>query len=264
LIAKDTGSGRPPMSEKKRILILGGTSEAAALAERAVDMFGDDVEVISSLAGRLKKPKRVLCGTVRIGGFGGIQGLVDYLKQNAISLVIDATHPFAATISSNAYAACTQAEVQRFMLLREPWRLPGGYPWIEMDDLDQAAEVLPQFSQRAFLTIGVKGIPAFSNVSDVHFLVRLIAPPEEDLPLDDYEVVEGRPPFLLEDEQSLMEHHKIDTLITKHSGGKACEAKLVAARNLGVRIVLVKRPAVEPGIGTTTLDDALSWIKSQI
>ncbi len=247
----------------KRLLILGGTAEARKLAGLVVDSLAGEVEAVTSLVEHLE-PMPELPGRVRTGGFEDIQALVDYLRQEAVDMVIDATHPFAEVISANAYAACLRAEVPRLMLIRPPWRLPPGNRWVEVDDLTGAAEILPRLSRRAFLTIGPEGIKAFSGVTGVWFLVRLVRQPFSPLPLADYSLVTGHPPLTLANERQLLTEHRIDTLVCRQSGGMATEAKIIAAGEKGVRIVLVQRPILEPGEIVETAEEALHWLRSKV
>lgn len=246
----------------ERLLILGGTTEAAQLASLAVETFGERLEVITSLAGRLAHP-RELAGEVRVGGFGGITGIVETLHHRRIDLVIDATHPFAAVISANATEACATAGIPRLMVIRPPWKPEPGDHWLEVDTLAAAAEALPSIARHAFLAVGSGGVDAFESVAGVWFLVRLFAPPVEALPLADHHVVVGRPPFTLEGETALFGEHRIDTLVCKQSGGPT-DAKLTAARTTGARVVMVRRPAPPPGERVETVDGALAWIKPRI
>ena len=247
----------------KHLLILGGTAEAAELAGRVVRDLAHRVAVTTSLAGRLA-PNRDIPGNMRIGGFGGTRGLARYLREAAVDCVIDATHPFAEVISANAYAACLLAEVPRLMLVRPPWRPPPGTRWVEADDMRGAAEILPRLARRAFLTVGRGGIAAFSEVSGVWFLVRLIEEPADPLPLQDHALVIARPPFTVEGECALFEEHRIDTLVTRQSGGAATAAKVVAARETGAKVVFVARPPLEPGPVVETVEEALAWLEAQV
>jgi precorrin-6A/cobalt-precorrin-6A reductase len=246
----------------ERLLILGGTTEAAQLARRAVETFGDRLEVTTSLAGRLDPP-RGLAGRVRSGGFGGVAGMVAALREQRFDLVVDATHPFAAVISANAAEACTAANVPRLMLIRPPWQPEPGDRWLEVDSLAAAAEGLPGIARRAFLTVGSGGIDAFRTVAGVRFLVRLFEPPARSLPLADYDVVVDRPPFTVEGERALFAEHRIDTLVCKQSGGPT-DAKLAAARVAGARVVMVRRPAPPPGEQVESVEAALAWIRRVI
>ena len=248
----------------KRLLILGGTTESAQLAHLIGELLADRVDVVTSLAGRVT-PVADLPGRVRVGGFGGISGLCDYLRREAMDLVIDATHPFAENISAHAYAACVRADVPRLMVSRPPWTRPPGSRWLEVADLSAAARVLPDFSRRAFLTVGQGGMEAFSTVEDVWFLVRLLAEPEEPLSLAaDHVVVTGRPPFSIDEERRVMEDHHVDTLVTKNSGGKAGEAKIIAAAALGLRLLVAARPLPEPGLSVESVQEAVAWLNSRL
>ncbi|MDD9878679.1 MAG: cobalt-precorrin-6A reductase [Magnetovibrio sp.] len=248
--------------EPKRVLILGGTAEARQLAERAVTGLPTSVEVITSFAGRTNRPRNPP-GMVREGGFGGAHGMADYLKDEAITLVVDATHPFAEAISDHAHDACVMAEVRRVMLRRPAWRLPPRARWVEVPDMEAAADAVSRFARRAFLTVGRQELAAFAGVDGVWFLVRMIEAPEDALPLADHEVVLGRPPFDLAAERALIETHNIDTLVSKHSGGPL-PAKVEAAAEAGLPIVLVQPPPPPPGTEVATAEAALDWIISQL
>ena len=238
----------------KRLLILGGTAEAAELARKACDLFAGRIQVISSLAGR-RSALPDLPGQVRVGGFGGADGLEAYLRKESIDWLIDATHPFAETISDHAYAACLRAEVKRIALVRPPWRLPPKAAWVEVADFARAAEILPTISKRTFLTTGVGELDSFSQVNGVHFLVRLMDAPSQALPLADYALILGQPPFTLENERTLLREHRVDTLVSKHSGGAGTEAKIRAAIETGVRIVLIRRPPKPAGDWAESADE---------
>jgi precorrin-6A/cobalt-precorrin-6A reductase len=245
----------------ERLLILGGTAEAAELARVAAVRFGDALEVTTSLAGRTEHP-RDLAGHVRTGGFGGPAGLVAYLTEHGIGRLIDATHPFATRISAAARLACEQANVPRLVLQRPPW---GRHPldrWIAVDSVKGAAAIVDRTGRRAWLTLGASEIAAFSGATAVHFLVRLVDPPRQPLPLRSYEVIVGRGPFSLTEERSHIERHAIDVLVCKASGGRATEAKIIAARERGLPVIMVRRPPPEPGEGVDTVAGALDWLAS--
>jgi precorrin-6A/cobalt-precorrin-6A reductase len=243
----------------QRLLILGGTGEAAALARAAVVRFGDALAVTTSLAGRTERPGPIP-GQVRIGGFGGPAGLAAYLRDHEIERLIDATHPFAARISSEARAACDIAGVPRLILLRPPWRRHPLDRWIEVDDMEAAAGIVARIGRRAWLTIGVGEVAAFSAVTGVRFLVRLVDPPRRPLPLRFCQIVIGRGPFALAGERHLIARHAIDVMVCKASGGAATEAKLVAARDYSLPVVMVRRPPPEPGELVEDVDEALDWL----
>ncbi len=244
---------------RERLLILGGTGEAAELAHAAATRFGDALEVTTSLAGRTERPRR-LAGHVRIGGFGGAAGLAAYLTEHGIGRLIDATHPFAARISAAARLACEQANVPRLLLRRPPWERHPHNRWIEVDDIRAAAAIVDRTGRRAWLTLGAREIAAFSAANEVHFLVRLVDPPRHPLPLRSYEVIVGRGPFSVAEEHSHIERHAIDVLVCKASGGGATEAKLIAARERGLPVIMVRRPPPEPGEGVDTVEEALEWL----
>lgn len=247
----------------ERLLILGGTAEAAALARGALARFGDALLVTTSLAGRTERPVSPP-GRVRIGGFGGPSGLAAYLRQNGIGRLIDATHPFAARISAEARLACEEAIVPRLSLRRPPWRRHPLDCWIEVDDMNAAAAMVQRIGQRAWLTVGASEIACFSTAAQVHFLVRLVDPPRRPLPLQSYEVVIGRGPFSLAEERDRIERHAIDVLVCKASGGAATEAKLIAARERGVPVVMVRRPPDETGEAVETVEAALDWLAAPL
>jgi precorrin-6A/cobalt-precorrin-6A reductase len=243
----------------ERLLILGGTVEAAALAHAALARFGDAIDVTSSLAGRTERPNP-LPGRLRIGGFGGPAGLAAYLTEHEFDRLIDATHPFAAQISTAARLACEAAGVARLMLLRPPWRRHPRDRWIEVDDMEAAAAIGGQIGRHAFLTVGAGEIACFAGVDEVHFLVRLVDPPRRPLPLRCCRVIVGRGPFSLAEERRRLEDDAIDVLVCKASGGAATEAKIGAARELGLPVIMVRRPPREPGDAVETIAAALDWL----
>ena len=235
-----------------RILILGGTAEARRLAARL-----DDHEVITSLAGRTRKPATP-AGELRVGGFGGADGLAAYLRQAAIDRVIDATHPFAVEISANAVAGCEQASVPRLALVRPPWRPEPDDRWTEVADAEAAAEALDGYA-RVFLAVGRQGLAPFAKCCDIAFVVRVVELPDT-LPLADATVVIGRGPFALADEQALLAEHAIDVLVAKNAGGD--RAKLEAAREAGIPVILIARPAPPPGPRVETVEEAVDWLRA--
>jgi len=252
-----------PGSNQPRVLILGGTAEAAALARSLADAYGDRLDVTTSLAGRTRTPSP-LPGRVRSGGFGGAEALADYLKDQRIAAVIDATHPFATQISANAVIACGIAGVPRLVLSRPCWSPQPGDNWIEFDTVEAAAAGLSGFGRRAFLTVGVQELTAFATLADAWFLVRLIDTPTDPLPLTDYQIITGRGPFSVDGERALMEVHQIDVLVTKASGGDATAAKLAAARDLGLPVLMVRRPPAPEGPAVQDAAAAIDWILGRL
>ena len=243
---------------RKRVLILGGTGEAADLAARLVDRPG--FAVTSSLAGRTRAPA-ALPGEVRVGGFGGADGLAQYLRDGAIDLVVDATHPFAAAISRNAAAACAATGRPRLTLCRPPWTAGAGDRWIPADSIAAAAAVVGEHGRRVFLTVGRQDLAAFSGRPAIRFLVRVIDPPETPLPLADHEVVLGRGPFEAADEVDLLRRHAIDLVVSKNSGGAATYPKIVAARTLGLPVLMIARPHPPAGARVAGVEAALAWLE---
>lgn len=243
----------------RRLLILGGTGEAAALAKAALARFGDAMAVTTALAGRTRHPGPI-AGQVRIGGFGGAAGLAAYLIDQRIDRLVDATHPFAARISRAARLAAVRAGVARLSLHRPPWRRHPRDRWIEVDSVAAAAALVGRIGRRAWLTVGAGSLEPFAATSGVEFLVRLVDSPNRELPLARCEVVVGRGPFGLAEERHLLRRHAIDVLVCKASGGGATEAKLTAARELGLPVIMVRRPPPEPGPSVNTVEAALDWL----
>jgi precorrin-6A/cobalt-precorrin-6A reductase len=246
-----------------RLLLLGGTGEAAALARAVIARFGPRLSLTTSLAGRTERPVPVP-GDVRIGGFGGADGLAAYLRAHAIDLVVDATHPFADQISAHARLACEAVGVPRLMLQRPPWERHPLDRWIEVADLAGAAAVVGKVGRTAWLTIGASEIGAFADVVDVRFLVRLIHMPRTRLPLRFHEVVLGRGPFTVAEEAHLLQRHAVDVLVCKASGGSATEAKLIAAREVSLPVIMVRRPQAEPGEAVGSVEAALVWLGQRL
>jgi precorrin-6A/cobalt-precorrin-6A reductase len=247
---------REQSGKSATLLILGGTAEAVALAGACTAR--PEFEVISSLAGRTRAPA-LPPGEVRIGGFGGAGGLARFLAERGIDRVIDATHPFAAQIGAHAEQACRKAGVPRLRLLRPPWTREPGDHWIEVADLAEAAQRLPELGRRVFLTVGHQDLGAFAGL-DLWFLVRTIEPPDV-LPLHHAQWLAGRGPFGVPDELALLRAHAIDVLVTKASGGSATYAKLAAARQLGLPVVMIRRPPPPPGPVVNSLEAALAWLE---
>jgi len=239
----------------RRVLILGGTIEGRALASACAAAPG--IEVTSSLAGRTSAPL-LPAGRVRIGGFGGVDGLAGFLREQRINAVVDATHPFAATMTAHAVAASARAGVPLLVLRRPGWAEQPGDRWHRVADLAAAAARVPGLGERVFLTTGRQSIAAFAGVDACWFLSRSVEPPEPPLP-ERVEVVLDRGPFTLDGERALLAEHRIDVLVSKDSGGGT--AKLDAARERGLPVVLVDRPPLPPATTTApTVEAALAWL----
>jgi precorrin-6A/cobalt-precorrin-6A reductase len=238
-----------------RVLLLGGTAEARALAE----LLHPKVDIISSLAGRVPDPALPV-GPVRIGGFGGIDGLRDWLVDNDITAVIDATHPFAATITANAAAACGGLDLPHLVLSRPPWD-PAGATVVASDT--EAAEIIANKGySRVFLTTGRSGVAAFSD-SDAWFLIRVVTAPDFGSLPRNHELLLSRGPYDYGDERELLRSRGIEVLVTKNSGGTMTRAKLDAASSLGADVLMVQRPALPDGVAVVnSVQDAVAWALS--
>lgn len=252
-----------PAPRSPHLLILGGTAEAARLAEAVRDRFGLALAVTSSLAGRTRAPG-TLAGAVRTGGFGGAVGLAAWLRTERVNLVVDATHPFARQISANARRACDAENVPRLILARAPWQAESSDNWRCVSGLDTAAALLPDIAKRAFLSLGSAHLTAFAGLPGVHLVVRMIDPPAGRLPLVDYSVVLGRGPFDVAAELDLLRRERIDVVVSRNSGGAATVAKLHAARTLGLPVVMIAPPARELGDSVESLEGALQWITDRL
>ncbi|MGW3497456.1 cobalt-precorrin-6A reductase [Streptomyces sp. NPDC001020] len=228
------------------VLVLGGTAEARELAALLTSRTG--VRVTTSLAGRVSRP-RALDGDVRVGGFGGAEGMVAWLREHRVDAVLDATHPFAVGITANAARAAAITGVPTVVLRRPGWSAGSGDRWHEAASLAEAANLLPPLGRRVFLTTGRLGIAAFAHLADLHFVVRSVELPEPPMP-PDTEVLLARGPFTAAGETALLREHRIDVLVTKDSGGAATAAKLTAARALGLPVVVVRRPPLPAGVTT--------------
>ena len=250
-------------STEMRILILGGTQEAFQLAEQLAERGG--IDFISSLAGRTREP-RMPQGAARTGGFGGVEGLARYLRQERITHLVNATHPFAAQISANAVAAAEAADIPLLRLLRPAWTARPDDRWLAARHAAEAAELCRREGGRIFLTLGSGELDAFAEIHNAHFLVRMVDAPEQ-LPLRDYRVLTARGPFSLQDEQRLLAEHHIGLVVAKNSGGEATYAKLDAARRLGLPVVMIERPAIaldprSPAVAGVA--DVMAWITRQV
>jgi precorrin-6A/cobalt-precorrin-6A reductase len=236
-----------------RVLLLGGTAEGRELAGR----LHPHVDIISSLAGRVPDPALPV-GPVRIGGFGGIDGLRRWLRDERIEAVVDATHPFAATMTAYAAEVCRELALPHLVLARPPWD-PGG-AIVVASDTGSAETVAEQRFSRVFLTTGRSGVKAFAE-SDAWFLIRAVSEPDRALLPRHHQLVLSRGPYRYDDEFALLSKHRIDALVTKNSGGDMTRAKLDAAAALDIPVVMVARPRL-PGWVTavSTVQEAIDWV----
>jgi precorrin-6A/cobalt-precorrin-6A reductase len=245
---------RTPVRVTGRVLLLGGTGEARRLADALV---ADGVDVVSSLAGATADPL-LPAGDVRVGGFGGAAGLAAWLREHGVTAVVDATHPFATGITGNAVTAAAQAGVALLRLQRPGWTAGPGDDWRHVGSLEEAAAAVAPFAH-VFLTTGRRGLGAFAGLT-AEVLLRTVDPPEPPLPARTTVVLE-RGPFTLDDELALMREHAVDVVVTKDSGGGMTAAKLTAARQLGIPVVLVRRPPVPDGVPVVaTVEQARDWV----
>lgn len=245
-----------------RVLILGGTGDAAKLA--ALLAADPRFEPITSLAGRTQRPAKV-AGELRSGGFGGVAGLAALLREADFRFLVDATHPFAAQMRAHAAEAARQAGVPLVRLERPAWVKRRGDRWHEVASLAEAAALAPKLGHRVFLTVGRKEIEAFAELPQIHFLVRLVEPPPAPLPLADYHLMLERGPFDETDEIQLLRAHRIDLVIAKNSGGAATYGKIAAARALKIPVILLRRPALPPDYAPAatveTPEAAMAWLE---
>jgi precorrin-6A/cobalt-precorrin-6A reductase len=238
-----------------RVLVLGGTSEARALAAR----LHPDVDVISSLAGRVPDPALPV-GAVRIGGFGGVDGLRRWLSEAGVDAVVDATHPYAVTITAHAAAVCGELKLSHLVLARPAW--DPGDAIIVGSDTEAAKTVAAERYSRVFLTTGRSGTTSFADI-DAWFLIRAVTAPDAVTLPRRHQLVLSRGPYHYDDELALLRDHRIDALVTKNSGGVMTRPKLDAASALGVAVVMVDRPPLPPNVATVaSVDDAAAWVRS--
>jgi precorrin-6A/cobalt-precorrin-6A reductase len=240
-----------------RLLILGGTGEARALAAACAGWH-----VVTSLAGRVREP-RLPVGEVRVGGFGGPTGLAAWLVEERIDAVVDATHPFASRISASAVAATAQTGVPLLMLHRPGWTEEPCDDWRRVPSVAAAAAALPGLGRRVMLTTGRQSLAEFAEL-DLWFLIRTVDPPEPPLPARHLLLLD-RGPYTVDGEAALIREQAIDVLVTKDSGGEMTAAKLVAARQLGLPVVMVDRPAPPAGVpAVSTVDEAAAWLRDSV
>lgn len=241
-----------------RILILGGTTEATVLSRRLV---GDArFAVTVSLAGRTEAPRPVAGVAVRSGGFGGAAGLAQWLADACIEAVVDATHPFAAQISANAAAATGDLRLPLCTIVRPPWAAEPGDRWYTVPNMEQAAEALGADPRRVFLSVGRQSVGQFQRAPQHAYVVRSIEPPAEEQLPSHTTLIQARGPFTRDNEIDLLRGHRIDVVVTKNAGGRATYAKLEAARELAIPVIMIERPAKAGRHIVCTGEDALAWL----
>jgi precorrin-6A/cobalt-precorrin-6A reductase len=238
------------------VLILGGTAEANRLAQ--VVAKDPRIYAVLSYAGRTENPAKPPIAW-RVGGFGGIDGLKRYLMAENIARVVDATHPFAAQMSAHAIAACAAANVPLLALERPPWQAVAGDRWIEVDDIGAAAAALGAAPRRVFLGIGRQHLAAFAAHPQHAYLVRLVDPPRAPLPLQ-AEVIIARGPYDVAGDRAVLTRHRIDIMVTRDAGGDGASAKIDAARELGLPVIMVRRPFIPVREKVESVAEVLRWL----
>ncbi|MCP3470860.1 cobalt-precorrin-6A reductase [Bradyrhizobium sp. CCGUVB1N3] len=238
-----------------RALILGGTSDANTLA---AEIARAGVDAIYSYGGRTRAPAGQPL-PIRAGGFGGVSGLANYIRQEGITHVVDATHPFAAEMSRNAVTACTETETPLIALERAPWAKAPGDHWIEVADLAAAVAALPETPAHVFLAIGRQHIAPFGEKPQHAYTLRFVDPPEGALPFE-AEIIVSRGPFTFEDELELLRSRRIAWIIARNSGGDGARAKIDAARALGLPVIMIARPQLPERLQVESVAEVLAWL----
>lgn len=243
-----------------KLLLLAGTGDARRIAAglQAVD----GLELTASLAGVTRQPADLAC-EARVGGFGGLDGFRAYLKTEKIDAVLDATHPFAAVMSQTAALVCRELAVSHVQMLRPGWQAQTGDHWVELAGEGEAASHIPK-GATVFLATGRQTLAAFANLEGRSLICRQIDPPEGPFPFANGRFLIGRPPFLVEDEVALFKDLHIDWLVVKNSGAKAARSKLDAARILGLKVAMIRRPRQPDCARVTRVEHALDWVQKQL
>ncbi len=241
-----------------KVLILGGTTEASALARTLAER---EIPALFSYAGRVTAPKPQPLPT-RVGGFGGVAGLANFLAEERITHLVDATHPFAERMSRNAVAAAERLGTELLALTRPPWAPEHGDRWQRVDGIAAAVDALAGPPQRVLLAIGRMHLAAFSAQPQHHYVLRLVDHPDAPppLPLPRHTVIVDRGPFTREGDLALLREHGVERLVCKNAGGAGAAAKLVAARELGLPVVMIDRPALPPRREAHSIDEVLAWL----
>jgi precorrin-6A/cobalt-precorrin-6A reductase len=239
-----------------RALILGGTGDANQLADALIRA---KIDAVYSYAGRTKIPLPHALPT-RIGGFGGAEGLSDFIAAEKITHVIDATHPFAAEMSRHAMIACVKRNIPLIALERAPWARMAGDHWCEVADIDAAVVALPETPSRVFLAIGRQHIAPFAAKPEHAYTLRFVDTPDGALPLPNAEIIVSRGPFTLDGELELMRSRGIEWIVARNSGGAGARAKIDAARALSLPVIMIARPELSERLRTDSVDEVLAWL----
>ena len=240
----------------QHILVLGGTTEATALAQAISDA---GLRAVFSYAGRVADPKAQPLPT-RVGGFGGAEAMANWLRDTGITHVVDATHPFAAGISANAVAACAACNIPLLSLTRRPWEAEPGDTWQHVPDIPAAVAALEGPTRRVMLAIGRMHLDAFAAQPGHFYLLRLVDAPDGPLPLPDCAVEVSRGPFTVEQDTALMQRHGIELVVAKNAGGSGARAKVDAARALSIPMLMIDRPALPQRAEVHDIDAVFDWL----
>lgn len=241
---------------RPNLLVLGGTTEATQLCRvLASEGLGGTI----SFAGRVERPVRQPLPQ-RVGGFGGVPGLVDYLRQEEITHVIDATHPFAAQMSRNAVQACAEAGVPLIAFTRAPWEAIAGDAWTQVDDTASAVRTLERPAETVLLAVGRQSLPDFARNPQHRYILRLVDPPTAPPPFPDHHVVVSRGPFTEGGDRALMEEYGVTLVVSKNSGGTGAYAKIAAARALNLPVIMIARPQMPLRDEVFSVEAVLHWI----
>lgn len=239
-----------------KVLVLGGTTEASALARL---LAGHGIAATLSYAGRTESP-RAQPVPVRVGGFGGVDGLADHLRETGVTHLVDATHPFAATMSAHAVEAARRVNVAHIALTRPAWQAIAGDRWRTVADIDAAVAALSGPGLRVLLALGRMHVAAFAAQPQHHYLLRFVDQPDQPPPLPHHALVVDRGPFTAAGDRALLQRHAIDLVVSKNAGGAGAEAKLVAARELGLPVLMIDRPPVPQRYEVHRPEDVLAWL----
>ena len=240
-----------------KVLLLAGTAEARDLA---AEMAAAGVEGVASLAGAVRRPAMPELPT-RVGGFGGAEGFADYLQEERIDAVIDATHPFAHRISARSRRVCSDLGVPYLQLLRPPWQARQGDDWREVDREEDVTDLIPS-GATVFLATGRQTLERFAGLEGCEVIARQIDPPEGPFPFPGGRFLVGRPPFSVKDEMDLFRDLGVDWLVVKNAGGLPSRSKLDAARVLGIPVAMIRRPPQPPGEKVETVEEVRAWLKT--
>lgn len=238
------------------LLILGGTAEASALAEHVARA---GLSAVYSYAGRVSHPAAQPL-PMRIGGFGGVEGLAEYLRTTGVTHVIDATHPFAAGISRNAIAACALVDAPLIGLVRAPWAPVDGDRWQRVSDIKSAVQAFDKPPERVFLAIGRQEVAAFAAQPQHTYLLRFVDKPDTPPPLPNHHILIARGPFDLTEDTALLKEHRIDLVVSKNAGGMGARAKIDAARGLGLPVLMIDRPKLPERHEVSSVDAVMDWL----